>query len=214
MKKTGIYPEVYIKRNDTFVALKTDVHDFCEKYIRKVQEKNWDWSTRDFSISKNKPTVAEAKAIRNILYKDMLKSGSKEVNLTTIKNLAAIKSYLKPSLRYDKNNMEDFAYALLVELEHGLLNEVNVTCNHPFLTAMIVLSHLTETTTYYKRLKIMETEGSIHEIYRKLKNTKSNKNKWYKELATKQEELEEAKKELAEMLEQLESINPLKEIES
>lgn len=214
MKKIpGLYQETYIKRKDGFVSLKSDVRDFCEKYLKPLQEKNWDWSKRDFSIPKNKPTLAEAKAIRQVVYKDMLKSSSTEVNLSSMKNREAIKSYLKPPSKYEEANMKDFAYALDVELEHGRLNEVNVTSNHPFLTAMIALSHLTETTTYYKRLKIMETEGALHEILRKLKHTKTSKNKWHKELSEKLEELDEARKELGNMIEQLEFVAPLKEIE-
>lgn len=211
-KNPSIYQEVYIKRADNFIALKKDVHDFCEKYIRPVQQKNWDWSKRDFSIPKNKPTLAEAKAIRRVIYKDMMRSARTEVDLTTMKNLEAIRSYLKPSPKYEEANMKDFAYALNVELEHGRLNQVNVTSNHPFLTAMIALAHLTETTTYYKRLKIMETEGAMFEITRKIKQTRTNKAKWFKELFEKQEELAEARKELSEMMEQLASVTPPKEI--
>jgi len=51
--KSGAYQDVYIKREDEMVSLKNDVTDFCEKYIKPVHTKNWDWSTRDFEDPKN-----------------------------------------------------------------------------------------------------------------------------------------------------------------
>ncbi|MBL0019994.1 MAG: hypothetical protein IPP17_27085 [Bacteroidetes bacterium] len=84
-------------------------------------------------------------------------------------NVEAIKAYLDPKSKHEEFNMEEFAFALKVELEHGKLKEVNVTNNHPFLTAMIALAYMTEGLTYYKRLQIMEVEGEVYEILRKLK---------------------------------------------
>ncbi len=55
----------------------------------------------------------------------------------------------------------EFAYALAVELEHGRDRGQNVTMNHPLLTGMVVLAHLTEDTLYYARLRVMETEGDL-----------------------------------------------------
>ena len=69
---------------------------------------------------------------------------------------------------YEQMNMEELAYALKAELEHGKIKDANVTSNHSFLTAMIVLAHMSESITYYKRLKIMETEAEIFELTRKL----------------------------------------------
>ena len=74
--KSGIYQAVYIKREDDLIQLKQDVMDFCERFIKPVHPKNWDWSTRDFDKGKNKPTVAEARAIRNIVFKDMQKKNT------------------------------------------------------------------------------------------------------------------------------------------
>ena len=54
---SGTYQEVYIKRDGEFVSLKNDVTDFCEKYIKPVHPKNWDWSIRDFDNQKNIPTI-------------------------------------------------------------------------------------------------------------------------------------------------------------
>ena len=55
--KSGIYQAVYIKREDELIQLKQDVMDFCERFIKPVHPKNWDWSKRDFDNEKNKPTV-------------------------------------------------------------------------------------------------------------------------------------------------------------
>ena len=56
-----------------------------------------------------------------------------------MKNIEAIKAYLDPKSKNEEFNMKEFAYALKVELEHGKMRDVNVTNNHPFLTAMIAL---------------------------------------------------------------------------
>lgn len=53
----------------------------------------------------------------------------------------------------------EFQYALGVELEHGRTRGTNVTNNHPLLTGMIVMAHLTEDRLYYARLWVMEMEG-------------------------------------------------------
>ncbi len=55
----------------------------------------------------------------------------------------------------------EWQYALQVELEHGRTRGTNVTNNHPLLTVMVVLAHLTEDPIYYARLWVMETEGEI-----------------------------------------------------
>ena len=89
--------------------------------------------------------------------------------------LKSIKAYLNPTSKYEAFNMEEFAFALKVELEHGKIKDVNVTNNHPFLTAMIALAHMTESLTYYKRLKVMEAEGEIYEIMRKMEKVTNRK---------------------------------------
>lgn len=194
------------------VSLKNDVTDFCEKYIKKVHPKNWDWSKRDFDNPKNDPTIEEARAIRDILYKDMSGEVATTVDMSTINNAAAIRAFLNPKSKHETFNMEELAYALKVELEHGKMKDANVTNNHPFLTAMIVLAHMSETLTYYKRLKVMETEGEIYEIMRKINSIRAGKDKWYKELVKAEKGLIKAKIELAERLEKMDDIPVMEEI--
>ena len=210
--KPGVYQDVYIKRDGEFVSLKNDVTDFCEKYIKPVHPKNWDWSKRDFDDPKNDPTIDEARAIRNVILKDAKESSDTQVDLSTMNNVDAIKAYLNPKSKHEEFNMEEFAFALKVELEHGKLKDVNVTNNHPFLTAMIALAHMTETLTYYKRLQVMEAEGEVYEILRKLDKTTKGKTKLQADLVEAQTELEEAKKGLAERLEKMDDIPALEMI--
>lgn len=58
-------------------------------------------------------------------------------------------------------HLDEFAYSLAVELEHGRDRGQNVTMNHPLLTGMVVLAHLAEDTHYYARLRVMEAEGEL-----------------------------------------------------
>ncbi|MCF6131964.1 DUF5661 family protein [Flavobacterium wongokense] len=208
----GTYQDVYIRRDGTLISLKNDVTEFCEKYIKPVHPKNWDWSERDFENPKNDPTIEEARAIRNVLYKDLYKKNDTSVDLSTLNNVECIKAYFNPKSKYEGFNMEEFAYALKVELEHGRLKAANVTNNHPFLTAMIVLAHMTETLTYYKRLQVMEAEGEIFEILRKLGKTKSGKEELHKALIDAEKELIGFKKELSERLDKMDDIPPLDKI--
>lgn len=207
--KSGAYQDVYIKRDDVMVSLKNDVTDFCEKYIKPVHPENWDWSVRDFDNPDNDPTIAEARVIANVVFKD-LNSKTTDVDLSTMNNVHAIKAYLDPNSKHEAFNMEEFAFALKVELEHGKVKDVNVTNNHPFLTAMIALAHMTESLTYYKRLKVMEAEGEIYEIVRKLESSSIGKEQWYKELGKAEQELSEARAGLAERLERMDDIPVLK----
>jgi len=212
MKSSGTYQDVYIKREGKFISLKNDVTEFCEKYIKPVRAKSWDWSERDFDDPKNDPTIAEARAIRNVIYKDLNSKKNTEVDLSTMNNVEAIKAYLDPKSKHEEFNMEEFAYAIKVELEHGKLKAVNVTNNHPFLTAMIALAHMTETLVYYKRLQVMEAEGEIYELLRKLKKTRKGKEKILEDLIKTENELLKAKKELAERLEKMDDIPVLSQI--
>jgi hypothetical protein len=207
--KSGAYQDVYIKREDEMVSLKNDVTDFCEKYIKPVHPKNWDWSVRDFENPENDPTIAEARAIANIVFRD-LSSKQTDVDLSTMNNVHAIKAYLDQKSKHEAFNMEEFAFALKVELEHGRVKDVNVTNNHPFLTAMIALAHMTESLTYYKRLKVMEAEGEIYEIVRKLETSPKGKEQWYIELGKAEQELNEARAGLAERLARMDDIPVLK----
>ena len=210
--KSGAYQDVYIKRDNEMVSLRNDVTDFCKKYLKPVHPKNWDWSTRDFENPKNDPTIAEARAIGSVIFKDLNDKKETDVDLSTMNNVEAIKAYLDPKSKHNDFNMEEFAFALKVELEHGKIKDVNVTNNHPFLTAMIALAHMTESLTYYKRLKVMEAEGEIYEILRKLENSKIGKEKWYKELGKAELELSEAKAGLAERLQKMDDIPVLEKI--
>lgn len=212
-KASGMYQDVYIRRDGKFVTLKQDVTDFCEKYIKPVHPRNWDWSKRDFDNPKNDPTVEEARAIRNVIYKDLHAKKGTDVDLSTMNNIDAIKAYLDPKSKHEQFNMEEFAYAIKVELEHGKLKDVNVTNNHPFLTAMIALAHMTETLTYYKRLQVMEAQGKIYEILRKLKKTRKGKEELHAKLIAAETELIEHRKELAERLEKMDDIPAMEEIE-
>lgn len=209
--QSGAYQDVYIKRDDEMVSLKKDVTDFCEKYIKPVHPKNWDWSVRDFENPENDPTIDEARAIGNVVYNDLKKKGT-DVDLSTMNNVKAIEAYLNPKSKHEVFNMEEFAFALKVELEHGRIKDVNVTNNHPFLTAMIALAHMTESLTYYKRLKVMEAEGEIYEIMRKIQASDVGKEEWYKELGKAELELNEAKAGLAERLEKMDDIPTLEKI--
>ncbi|MEO8238132.1 MAG: DUF5661 family protein [Flavobacterium sp.] len=211
--KSGAYQDVYIKREDEMVSLKNDVTDFCEKYIKPVHPDNWDWSVRDFENPENDPTVAEARAIGLVVFNDLNDNKETDVDLSTMNNVESIKAYLKPNSKHEAFNMEEFAFALKVELEHGKIKDVNVTNNHPFLTAMIALAHMTESLTYYKRLKVMEAEGEIYEIMRKIEDINTiEKDKWYKELIKAEEELTEARSGLAERLEKMDDIPTLEKI--
>lgn len=210
--KSGAYQDVYIKRGNEMVSLKKDVTDFCEKYIKPVHPENWDWSIRDFENPENDPTIAEARAIANVVYHDLMDSNQTEVDLSTMNNVEAIKAYLNPNSKYEKFNTEEFAFALKVELEHGRVRDVNVTNNHPFLTAMIALAHMTESLTYYKRLKVMEAEGEIYEIMRKIESSETGNEGWYKELGKAEMELTEAKNGLIERLQKMDDIPTLEKI--
>ncbi|HMI05977.1 MAG TPA: DUF5661 family protein [Flavobacterium sp.] len=211
-KSSGIYQDVYIKRDGKLISLKNDVTDFCEKYIKPVHSKNWDWSERDFENPKNDPTIEEARAIRNVIYKDLNEKTETSVDLSTMNNVAAIKAYLNPRSKHEAFNMEEFAYALKVELEHGKLKEVNVTNNHPFLTAMIALAHMTESLTYYKRLQVMEAEGEVYEILRKLGESGKGKEKLHLDLVKTGNNLNDFKAALSERLEKMDDIPALEKI--
>lgn len=210
--KSGIYQDVYIKRDGKLISLKNDVTEFCEKYIKPVHPKNWDWSERDFEDPKNDPTIEEARAIRNVIYKDLNEKTDTSVDLSTMNNVDAIAAYLNPKSKHEEFNMDEFAFALKVELEHGKLKAVNVTNNHPFLTAMIALAHMTESLTYYKRLQVMEAEGEVFEIVRKLDSNPNGKTKLAQDLIDTETELIDARKALSERLEKMDDIPVLEKI--
>lgn len=211
--KQGAYFTTYLKKEDgSFVSLEQDARDFCEKWIKPVHPKNWDWTKRDFNNPKNAPTTEEAKVVRNLIYKDMSSKTQTLVDLSTLDNVDAIRAFLNPKSKRADFNLEEFAYSLEVELEHGKIRDANVTCNHPFLTAMIALAHMSETITYYKRLKVMETEGEIFEMMRKLGTQKKKDTELLKDLAKAEEDLIDARADLSKRLEFMDDIPILKEI--
>ncbi len=211
--KNSSYQELYIKKDGEFINLRDDVTAFCEKYIKKVHPENWDWGKRDFTLKKNKPTIAEARAIRDVIYKDMDAKTATEVDISTLMNIESVKAFFDPKSKNEEFNMEEFAYALDVELEHGKIRSANVTGNHPFLTAVVVLAHMTETVTYYKRLQVMEKEGEIYELTRKLDHIKTDKDKYYKQLARAEKELWDIKKELTDRFDKMNDIPVVEEFE-
>ena len=211
--KSGTYHTVYIKKDGEYISLDTDTINFCEKWIKPVHPKNWDWTIRDFSKSENDPNINEARVIRDLLLKDLKKSEDSEIDLTEITNRDAIIAFMDAESTYETMNMEEFAYALKVELEHGKIKDANVTNNHPFLTAMIVLAHMSESITYYKRLKIMETEAEIYELNRKFNDKLFfGKEKIKTSIESAEKDLVQAKVELSKRLESMKDIPILKEI--
>ena len=76
-----------------------------------------------------------------------------------------ISDFLPKGKRYKRaktlGHLWEFQYALAVELEHGMTRGSNVTNNHPLLTALVVVAHLTEDKLYYARLWEMETSGEL-----------------------------------------------------
>ena len=71
---------------------------------------------------------------------------------------------------------------------------------------------MTESLTYYKRLQVMETEGEIYELLRKLKKIRKGKEELLSKLVKAEEELIEHKKELAERLDKMDDIPAMEEI--
>ena len=76
-----------------------------------------------------------------------------------------ISDFLPKGKRYKRaktlGHFWEFQYALAVELEHGKTRGSNVTNNHPLLTALVVVAHLTEDKLYYARLWEMESNAEL-----------------------------------------------------
>ena len=208
---SGTYHTVYIKKDEQYISLEDDTTAFCDKWIRPVHPENWDWGKRDFTKEENDPTIEEARAVRQLLIQDMDNAKDSQIDLTTLDNSKSLEAFFAPDNPHEEYNMNEFAYALKVELEHGRIKDANVTNNHPFLTAMIVLAHMSETTTYYKRLKVMETEGEIFEYKRKIKAKGGDKD-LEKELKHAEEELITARLDLEKRLMLMDEIPVQKEI--
>ena len=45
---SGSYYTPYLKKDGKYISLEEDAKDFCEKWIRPVNQENWDWTKRDF----------------------------------------------------------------------------------------------------------------------------------------------------------------------
>lgn len=211
-KEKGIYHTTYIKKGGKYLSLEEEAKDFCLNWIKPVNPENWDWTKRDFDKEENAPTKAEASIIAKLIYDD-LSDTKTQVDLTNLMNGEAVKAFFDPASDFYDLNMEEFAYALDVELEHGKIRDANVTGNHPFLTAMVVLAHMTESLTYYNRLKVMETEAEIFEIERKLADKTFFKSELEEKLKQKQAELEKARAALQQRLDTMSDFPVMKELE-
>lgn len=196
---SGGYYKTYIKKDGDYISLEEDTKDFCSKWLRPVHPDNWNWADRDFDKEENKPTIEEARVVGMMVFEDLSKKKT-QVDLSSINNAKAIMAFFDPDGKYFEMNMQEFAYALDVELEHGKIRDANVTNNHPFLTAIVVLAHMSESLTYYKRLKVMETEAEIFEIERKLKDKLLFTQDLKDQLEQKKGDLKTAKNELEQRL--------------
>jgi hypothetical protein len=78
-------------------------------------------------------------------------------NFTTEEALMIAK---RLNIKFDKFDVEQFRIGLIVELEHGRVNQyTNITNDDPIITGKITLAHLNEFSDYYKRLTRMEEEA-------------------------------------------------------
>jgi Protein of unknown function (DUF5661) len=144
-----------------------DVTDFCNLAGLSV------WAGKEFTeittVSEFGPRVVdvkEAMVILNLIKTQIDKNtfvpkypaGTAKADQKPFDN-TILKDFLpKPS---GLGHLWEFQYALGVELEHGRTRGTNVTNNHPLLTGMIVMAHLSEDTLYYTRLWVMEVEGEL-----------------------------------------------------
>ncbi|OQX03614.1 MAG: hypothetical protein BWK73_39055 [Thiothrix lacustris] len=137
-----------------------DITDFCELIGFKD---TWAGITdsdiatsKDFGIAV--VDAKEASIILNILKREIDK-GSFVPKSGGDFNTHVLDDFLpKPQ---GLGHLWEYQFGLRVELEHGRTRGTNVTNNHPLLTGMIVMAHLTEDTLYYARLWVMEVEGEL-----------------------------------------------------
>ena len=124
------------------------------------------------NVVPEKEAVAVLAQIKHALDKNILqpKEGGKP-------QMDIISDFLPKGRRYKGaktlGHLWEFQYALAVELEHGRTRGANVTNNHPLLTAMVVLAHLSEDKLYYARLWEMETGGELFNATLEKKPTRS-----------------------------------------
>ena len=78
----------------------------------------------------------------------------KPISLSDAKQLYNVMKLVKEDVPFAQ-----FFTGLNVELEHGLAKKgVNITGNHPLLTAAIALAHIKESKEYYTHLEDMEEQ--------------------------------------------------------
>ena len=145
-----------------------DVTGFCKAI---GFESTWAGKTYDAiapissSLKVNVAPEAEARIVlailKDMIKQDMLKSREGSPFDKTILNDFLPKSRTGFAGEATLGHLWEWQYALAVELEHGRTRGTNVTNNHPLLTGLIVLAHLSEDKLYYARLACMELEGEL-----------------------------------------------------
>ena len=128
-------------------------------------------------------------------------------------NAKAIQAYLNPKSKQETFNMQEFEFAVKVELECGKLKAAKVTNNYPFLIMMIAPSHSSESLIYCKRIQVTKAESKIHEIIPNLGKLNKEKEILHLDLTNMETELNDSKREFPKRLEQVENILVLKKIE-
>lgn len=117
------------------------------------------------SLKVNVVTEPEAKIVlailKDMIAQDMLKSRDGSPFDKSIVNDFLPRSRKGFAGEPTLGHLWEWQYALAVELEHGRTRGTNVTNNHPLLTGLIVLAHLSEDKLYYARLACMELEGEL-----------------------------------------------------
>ena len=104
--KSGAYFTTYLQQNGQYILLEEDTRKFCEKWIKPVHPKNWDWTTRDFNNPENKPTIEEARVIRDLLMQDMDSKTDTVVDLSNLENVEQIRFFMDPNSKDEAFNME------------------------------------------------------------------------------------------------------------
>jgi hypothetical protein len=145
-----------------------DVTGFCKAI---GFEATWAGKTYDaiapISSSLKVNVVPETEArivltiLKDMIRQDMLKSRDGSPFDSTILNDFLPKSRKGFAGEATLGHVWEWQYALAVELEHGRTRGTNVTNNHPLLTGLIVMAHLSEDKLYYARLACMELEGEL-----------------------------------------------------
>lgn len=146
---------------------RASVGGYCRS-LKFATNRNWSMLVLDKIAPKSPagPNVVperEAKAVLSQL-RYALDSKLLEPKMSTPQR-DIIADFLPKGRRYKRartlGHLWEFQYALAVELEHGRTRGSNVTNNHPLLTALVVVAHLTEDKLYYARLWEMETSGEL-----------------------------------------------------